>query len=43
LIVSYAKFGPVIHVLQKNPAFGLLSDNGVIAIYAVPDWYRPLP
>lgn len=41
LVLSHAQFDATIHTLQKNQAFGLLSDNGTIAIYAVPDWYKP--
>ncbi len=41
LVVSHKKFPSVIQYLLNHPAYRLISDNGTIAVYAVPDWYRP--
>jgi hypothetical protein len=41
VVLTHGKFEPVIQALKSNQAFGLLSDNKTLAIYAVPDWFRP--
>lgn len=41
LVLSHKKFAVVIEALQKDVSFEKIAENTEIAIYAVPDWYRP--